>query len=109
MHSINDNEINRLKVWAAEENSGKSFAKAEVNEVDSFWENRENDSTYLKEYTFTNVPEFEALCTNILGHELNGKIKKVISVAVMKNAPRQEHEKEEKQDDEKLPEYIYVF
>lgn len=108
MRSINDNEINRLKIWAAEESNG-SFDRAESDALDSFWKNRESDSTYIKEYAFTNVPEFEALCTDILGHELNGQIKKVISVAVMKNAPRPKREKEDKQEDEKLPEYIYVF
>ncbi len=109
MRSINENEINRLKIWAAEENSGKGFDNAEPVDLDSFWKDRESEATYIKEYAFVNVLEFETLCTEILGHELSEQIKKTIFVAVMKNAFRQRDEKEENQDGEKLPEYIYMF
>lgn len=109
MHSINENEINRLKVWAAEENNCKYFDKNSSYNGDSFWVDRKQDATYIKEYNFTNVPEFEALCADILGHELDGRIKTVVAVAIMKNTPREAVIKEKTRNGEMLPEYIYVF
>ena len=109
MHSINKNEINRLELWAEQENSGVSFERNISSANDSFWKSREGDRTYITEYGFTTVPEFEMLCANILEHEFDSQIKKVISVSMIKNTPREKFEKEENRDAETLPEYIYMF
>lgn len=106
MRSINEGEVKRLKQWAIKENNREYF---ERHSSDSFWIDRKSDATYIKEYSFETVPEFEALCTDILGHELDAAIKKAVSVAVIKNVPIEEDYKADIDDDEKLPEYNYVF
>lgn len=109
MRSINENEVSRLMLWAAKEEKSVRFETEDSDTKDSFWLDRQENCTDIKEYEFTTVPEFEALCTDILGHEFDSQIKKVVSVAMIKNMPKEKSAEKETGGSETLPEYIYVF
>ncbi len=109
MRSINENEMSRLMLWAAQEEKSVYFEGGDSGPKDSFWQDRQKRDTEIREYGFKTVPEFEALCADIMGHEFDTQIKKVVSVAMIKNMPREKKKEKPFIDGETLPEYIYVF
>jgi len=110
MRSINENEISRFKAWAVQKDGQGCFGNNALDCTDSFWIDRTDETTYIKEYQFATVPEFEALCADIIEQGFDEQIKKVVSVALIKNMPREEVKKTEMvEGEEKLPDYIYVF
>lgn len=90
MRLINENEIRRMKTWAVE-HARQSFPGEESrDDANSYWESREKENSYIMEYQFDTVSEWEALCDSVLHRPLDEYIRKTTQVAVFKNIPGEE-------------------
>lgn len=109
MNSINDNEVNRLLIWASE-NENKNVFLTDNDQEETFWKTKEQQDTYIMEYDFKTIPEFEKFCDFVFQKEVDRKIQRIVSVAAFKHSKDYEtdQDKREKAAD-KLPEHIYVF
>lgn len=105
MSSINDTEQKKLIEWASLYTGEKYFYSEEKTEKDSLWRTRKQEDTYIMEYDFDTLPEFEELCKKVLYIQEERKMQRVLSVAVFKNMPNGEVNEAVT----KLPEYRYVF
>ncbi len=109
MSSINEEEISRLRKWASE-NKDKDVFDRDGEHEKSYWKIKDRQETYIMEYDFKTIPEFETLCDFVLDKRIDSKIQRSFSVAAFKHSKDCEQEQDEQRKaDLKLPEHIYVF
>lgn len=109
MSLINEDEIKRLRTWACENKNEDVFAQ-EREQKESLWKTKKRQDTYIMEYDFQTISEFEKICGYVFEKEIDRNIQRTLSVAVFKHSKDHELSQEEKEKlASKLPEHIYVF
>lgn len=110
---INMDDKQRLREWADRNSDNSVFSKMLESDADSFWCMRDENMEELIKYDFRTLPEFEALCQDIVRYKMDVEITKMVAVSAFKSKPRFEEsinvKEMEKEPLSKLPEYIYVF
>lgn len=104
MNLIDENEKMRLKSWASKNADNKLFDLEDLNEKESYWISRKDEDSYIIEYDFQNLPEFESTCEKVLKKRFDQEVQRIISIAVFKGMPQ-----EESNINDELPEYRYTF
>lgn len=106
MSLTNISEKSRLKNWAMTEKDSRLFFNEESETAETFWAARKQEESYIMEYSFETLQEFENLCKKFLNERAGKNIQRVVSVAAFKNTPQDEMEDTQQ---EALPEYRYTF
>lgn len=106
MSLISRNEIKKLKSWAVLEKDNGLFYTNKSGEMETFWVTRKQENTYIMEYSFETLPEFEKLCNKVLKERMKESVQRIVSVATFKNMPQDGMEGKRQ---EELPEYRYTF
>ncbi len=105
MPLIEVGEIRKIKDWAVTGSDNSLFHKNTETDT-TFWVTREREDTYIMEYDFGTLPEFESLCKEVVRTSMDEHIQRIVSVAVFKNVPQERAEYERQ---EGIPEYRYTF
>lgn len=109
----NQKEKQMLYEWGMNHYSKDIFVQPDQTKESYFLQRP--DDVYLKEYQFDTLPDFiEELEGLWINDETMESIKKVIAVAAMKNKPvkmdeNNKQRKNQMDQDEELPVYIYNF
>lgn len=112
MSLTDKNEQDRLKNWVTIKGDLDPFGRKETEGQDSFWIARTSEDSYIIDYDFDTIPEFENLCKEIIKVPMDIELERIISVAAFKNMPDENPEEIDNnvfEKNEKLPEYRYVF
>lgn len=116
MNWIDDSLMNEMIAWA-ENNEDRSVFSEICEDVPSYYIDRQSKETYLIEYSFKTMAELKEALERYSGLSENSDILNKIVYAICQNRYRGEWEisdaKPEQEsandDQEKLPEFIYVF
>ena len=106
MSLTSENEMIKLKNWAVLEKDRGLFGKKDSGKTATFWITREQEESYIMEYSFETLPQFEKLCKDILKERMGERVQRIVSVSAYKNMPQGEIDDKWQ---EILPEYRYTF
>ena len=87
MSLTDKNEQDRLKNWVTIKGDLDPFGRKETEGQDSFWIARTSEDSYIIDYDFDTIPEFENLCKEIIKVPMDIELERIISVAAFKNMP----------------------
>lgn len=103
-------EIEKLRVWALDNVQLGVFLREGSEENSSYYEARDDESTYIGEYDFNTLPELEKMFDELFNLQFDRKVKKVVGVCAMRcGRDLKTSNKENLTVKDSLPEHIYVF
>lgn len=103
-------EIGKLKIWAAGHAQPEVFLSGCDKEKNSYYRERNDESTYISEYEFSTLPELEKMFDEMFHMDFDEEIRRIAGVCAMRCRREQETDhKENTAVKELLPEHIYVF
>lgn len=113
MNSINIKEKDLLQEWA-KRNGDNSIFEKEAGK-DSYFVERGQDLTEIWNYQFSTIGELKNIISAIIGSDIESDLEKLIVVSAFKcknltgKISASDVRSAEQENDEKIPEYIYVF
>lgn len=111
MNSTEQKEKNELLVWAKERADKNTFETYNAKET-SYYIDRQRDNLNMMEYDFSNINELKTLLDNTWDRQQDSEIRRLLTIAIMKEAPEDVSLKDafcDVRKGGKIPDYIYVF